>query len=219
MRAEGPPDSSDGKEGRGVIAVTPRPQPPAQPRTAGPTMPSPERKAKLPPSDRAAARPTAPAPESLARHVRVVGSVARPVEQDPRPPQLAPPPVVSGSASPEPPATDDAAEQRKQALAADLEDMIGGMLRTTQFAAAATVKTRSWTRPVVGEGPVPALKAGTDASAVTPNSLVADLARSGAAPATAAVQAAVPRRRWIDAVLVLACVLSVLSAGYFTLAP
>jgi hypothetical protein len=97
--------------------------------------------------------------------------------------------------------------------------MIGGMLRTTQFAAAATVKTRSWTRPVVGEGPAPALKAGTEASAVTPNSLVADLARSGAAPGAAAVQAAAPRRWWIDAVLVLACVLSVLSAGYFTLAP
>jgi len=200
------------------MAVTPRPQLPAQPRTAGPTMPSPERKAKLPPSDLAAAR-AAPASESLARHVRVVGSVARPVEQDPPPPQLAPPPMISGSAPPGSLASDDAAEQRKQALAADLEDMIGGMLRTTQFAAAATVQTRSWTRPVVGEGPSPALKAGTDASAVTPNSLVADLARSGAAPAVVAVQAVAPRRWWIDAVLVLACVLSVLSAGYFTLAP
>ena len=173
-----------------------------------PTMPSPERKAKLPPADLAAARGTAPASEGHTRPMRLVGPVAPAVEQDPATASM-----VSGSASPEPVASDDATEQRKQALAADLEDMIGGMLRTTQFAAAATPKPR--TRLV--EAPAP--NATTEASTLTPNSLVADLAKSQPAPVAAANGPAAPRHRWIDAVLVLACVVSVLSAGYFTLVP
>ncbi|HXP77918.1 MAG TPA: hypothetical protein VN823_27530 [Stellaceae bacterium] len=120
---------------------------------------------------------------------------------------------------PETPGSDGAGEERiaaKQALAANLEDMIEGMLRNTQFATAATSKTRSWTRQI---GEVAALDASTDETAFTANSLAADLAQ--ARPATAAVVArpAAPRRWWVDAVLVLACVLSVLSAGYFTFAP
>ena len=105
---------------------------------------------------------------------------------------------------------------RKEALAADLENMIGGMLRTTQFASAATAKKRSSSRQI---GDAAALGATNDTSAFTPNSLVADLAGSRPAPTAAAVRPGAPRRWWIDAVLVLACVLSVLSAGYFTFAP
>jgi hypothetical protein len=180
-------------------------------------MPGPERKAKLPPSGLAAPRPSAASSEGLARHVRVVGPVAPPLVQEPSP-QIPPPAAASRSVSPEPPAPDAAEEQdaRKQALAADLEDMIEGMLRTTQFATAATAKTRGWTRQI---GEVAALDASTDASAFTPNSLVADLARSRPALKTADAQPPAPRRWWIDAVLILAGVLSVLSAGYFTLAP
>jgi len=115
----------------------------------------------------------------------------------------------------------DGAEQEliatKEALAADLEDMIGGMLRSTQFASAATAKTRSSSSRQNGEAM--ALDAATDANAFTPNSLVADLARSRPAPTAVPARPAAPRRWWIDAVLVLACALSVLSAGYFTFAP
>ena len=181
-------------------------------------MLGPERKAKLPPSDRAAPRPAAPSSEGLARHVRVVGPVPRPVEQDPRP-QASAASAVSGSTSPEPLASDAAAEEqiaKKQALAANLEDMIEGMLRTTQFATAATAKTRNSSRQI---GETAAVDTSASASAFTPNSLVADLAASRPAPAAAFARPEAPRRRWIDAVLVLACVLSVLSAGYFTLMP
>jgi hypothetical protein len=180
-------------------------------------MLGPERIAKPLPSDFAAARVTAPALEGRARHVRMLDSVTPPVEQDPAPPQTAS--ADPGSASREPVTSKGATKEEdatKQALAADLEDMIGGMLRTTQFATAATAKTRSWSRQM---GQAATLDVATEASAITPSSLVADLARSRPAPAPAAAQPAAQRHRWIDAVLVLACVLSVLSAGYFTLTP
>jgi hypothetical protein len=183
------------------------------------TMLGAERKAKLPASDFTAPRPTPPALESRARHVRVLDPVAPSVVQDPRPPQVSPASAPSRPAPTDPLTSDGAAEEqiaKQHALAADLEDMIGGMLRTTQFATAATAKTRSWSRQI---GEVAALDASTEASAFTPNSLVADLDRSRPAPAAAAAGPAAPRRWWIDAVLVLACVLSVLSAGYFTFAP
>lgn len=181
-----------------------------------PMMPGTERKAKLSPSDFVDARTAAPTPEGRARNARVLGSAARPIGQDRGPPQTAS--ADAGSALAEPLASESAMGEEnaaKQALAADLEDMIGGMLRSTQFATAAMPKTRSRNR--IGE--VVALDATTDASAFTPSSLVADLARSRPAHAAAAAQPAAQRHRWIDAVLVLACVLSVVSAGYFVLSP
>ena len=180
-------------------------------------MLGPERIAKPLSSDFAAARVTAPVLEGRARHVRMLDSVTPPVEQEPAPLQTVS--ANPGSAAREPVTSKGATKEEdatKQALAADLEDMIGGMLRTTQFATAATAKTRSWSRQM---GQAATLDAATEASAITPSSLVADLARSRPAPAPAAAQPAAPRHRWIDAVLVLACVLSVLSAGYFTLTP
>jgi hypothetical protein len=105
---------------------------------------------------------------------------------------------------------------QKRALDTDLEGMIEGMLRTTQFATAATSKARSWSRQI---GEVAALDASIDENAFTASSLIADLAQARSAAIPASIRPATPRGRWIDAVLVLACVLSVLSAGYFTFAP
>ncbi|GEM_PF-2699101 len=103
----------------------------------------------------------------------------------------------------------------KQALAADLEGMIEGMLRSTRFATVAPDRTSGWTRQI---GELAALDASTDASAFTASSLVADLAQTKPAQAPRA-RASAPRRWWVDAVLILACLLSVASAGYFTFAP
>lgn len=172
-------------------------------------MLGPERKAK-PPLDLAVTRPTPPAREAFLPQERVT----QPVEASRGSPGISP----ELPNSPQAAGSDGVAEEQiaaKQALAANLEDMIGGMLRNTQFATAATSKTRSWTRQI---GEVAALDASTDENAFTANSLAADLAL--ARPASAAVaRRAAPRRWWVDAVLVLACVLSVLSAGYFTFAP
>jgi len=113
----------------------------------------------------------------------------------------------------------DAAEEAvasKKALAADLEGMIQGMLRTTQFATAATARTRTWSRQI---GEVAALDASTDDSVFTASSVVEDMVQAGPVPTSTEARAAAPRRRWIDAILVLACLLSVVSAGYFTFAP
>lgn len=180
-------------------------------------MPSAERKAKLPPSELAHARPAAPPAESLARHMRVVGSVVQPVQQHPSHLKISEASAASGSAPREPGASDGTTEEqnaRKQALAADLEDMIGGMLQTARFAVTPPARTRS--RQI---GEVTAPDASGPSSGFTTNSLVADLAASQPATEAPADRPAAPRRRWIDAVLILACVLSVLSAGYFTFAP
>ena len=144
--------------------------------------------------------------QGFARQARAVGPAVRPVAENP------------SVALAEPLGSDGGAEERtalKQALAANLEDMIGGMLRTSQFATAATVRTRSWSRQL---GEIAALDASNDVSAFTANSLVADLAQARLGPAVAVARSEAPRRWWIDAVLVLAGVLSVLSAGYFTFA-
>jgi len=109
---------------------------------------------------------------------------------------------------------DGAAEVKdaaKQALAENLEGMIEGMLRTTHFATAGTGKTRSWAQQM---GEVAALDVSTDDTAFTASSLIADLAQ--ARPTAATVEPSAPRRRWIDALLILASLLSVLSAGYLT---
>jgi hypothetical protein len=103
----------------------------------------------------------------------------------------------------------------KQALAANLEGMIEGMLRNTQFATAATTKTRGWAQQM---GEVAALDASTDDSAFTASSLIADLAQARGTVEAVPTRAEGPRRRWIDVVLVLACLLSVISAGYLTFA-
>ena len=103
----------------------------------------------------------------------------------------------------------------KQALAADLEGMIEGMLRTTQFATSATTKTRSWAQHI---SEAAALDASTDDTTFTASALVADLAAARSAAAPPAVKSSAPRRRWIDALLVLACLLGVLSAAYLTFA-
>jgi hypothetical protein len=104
----------------------------------------------------------------------------------------------------------------KQALAANLEGMIDGMLRNTQFATAAATKTRSWAQQI---GEAAALDASSDDSAFSASSLIADLAQARGGPAeTQTLRREPPRRWWIDAVLVMACILSVASAGYFTFA-
>ncbi len=118
------------------------------------------------------------------------------------------PPADSGTET-------DEKNAAKQALAANLEGMIEGMLRNTQFATSAPTKTRGWAQQI---GEAAALDASTDDSAFTANSLIADLMQARGPIDPAAVRPAAPRRRWIDAVLVLACLLSVASAGYFTFA-
>jgi len=124
-------------------------------------------------------------------------------------------PAPANSAS-DPAAAEDAIAS-KNALAADLEGMIQGMLRTTQFASAATARTRTWSRQI---GEVAALDASTDGSAFTASSLVADVVQAGPVSTLTADRAAEPPRRWwIDAILVVACLISVASAGYFTFAP
>jgi hypothetical protein len=130
---------------------------------------------------------------------------------EPAPP---PSPRLVRGVEPRLPAADGATEVKdaaKQALAENLEGMIEGMLRTTHFAASAAGKTRSWTQQI---GEAAALDASTDDTAFTASSLIADLAQ--ARPASATVEASAPRRRWIDALLILASLLSVLSAGYLT---
>jgi hypothetical protein len=107
----------------------------------------------------------------------------------------------------------DETSAAKQALAANLEGMIEGMLRNTQFATAATTKARSWAQQV---GEAAALDASTDDSAFSASSLIADLAQARSPAEAKAARRAPPRRWWIDAVLVIACMLSVASAGYFT---
>jgi hypothetical protein len=162
-------------------------------------MLSAERRTNLAP-DFAATRAAAALSDGPARQARMLGPVTRALAQDP----------------PAEPVFDPAAEERKQALAANLESMIGGMLQTAQFATAAKSKARDWGRQI---GEVAALDASIDSNAFTANSLVADLAQARVgAPAAVVRQEAAPRR-WIDAVLVLAGVLSILSAGYFTFAP
>ena len=103
----------------------------------------------------------------------------------------------------------------KQALATNLEGMIEGMLRTTSFATAAATKARIATQQM---GEVAALDASISDAAFTASSLIADLAQARAPAVQAASGPKGPRRRWIDVVLALACVLSVLSAGYLTFA-
>lgn len=112
--------------------------------------------------------------------------------------------------------TDRATDEKnaaKQALAEDLEGMIEGMLRTSRFATSATTKARDWARQV---GTAAAVDASTDDTAFTANSLIADLAQARAPADSAAGPRVRQRQRWIDAVLVLACLLSVAAAGYFT---
>ena len=124
-------------------------------------------------------------------------------------------PAPADSAS-DPAAAEAAVVASKKALAADLEGVIQGMLRTTQFATAATARTRTWSRQI---GEVAALDASTDDSVFTASSVVEDMVQAGPVPTSTEARAAAPRRRWIDAILVLACLLSVVSAGYFTFAP
>jgi len=104
----------------------------------------------------------------------------------------------------------------KQALAANLEGMIEGMLQSTRFATAAATKTRSWARQI---GEAAALDASSDGTAFTASSLIADLAEARPVAPEEKTRAAAPRRWWIDAVLALACLVSVASAGYLTFAP
>ena len=76
-------------------------------------------------------------------------------------------PAPADSAS-DPAAAEAAVVASKKALAADLEGVIQGMLRTTQFATAATARTRTWSRQI---GEVAALDASTDDSAFTAQTL------------------------------------------------
>ena len=154
-------------------------------------MLGPERKARVP-ADLSAPRPSTG--EGLLRRERAIVSVVQPAEST----------------------GDDEKAASKKALAADLEGMIEGMLRSTQFATSATTKTRGWS-PQIGD--VAALDASSDDGAFTASSLVADLAQARTAQVSPVVRSIKPRRWWIDAILVLACVLGVLSAGYFTFAP
>lgn len=154
-------------------------------------MLGPERKARVP-ADLSASRPSTG--EGLLRRERAVVSVVEPAE----------------------PTGDDDKAASKKALAADLEGMIEGMLRTTRFATSATTATRGWTRQT---GEVAASDASSDDSAVTASSLAAELAQARTAQVSPDMGPGKPRRWWIDVVLVLACVLGVLSAGYFTFAP
>lgn len=127
-------------------------------------------------------------------------------------------PAEAGPAA-EPLADDGPPEEAsaaKQALAANLEGMIEGMLRSTRFATAAAIKTRGWAQQI---GETAALDASTDGTAFTASSLIADLAQARPAVEDEKPRTAAPRRWWIDAVLALACILSVASAGYFTFAP
>jgi hypothetical protein len=121
--------------------------------------------------------------------------------------------------SPDPISPDGADEKdtAKQALAANLEGMIEGMLRNTHFATSAVTKTRGWVHQI---GEAAALDASTDGSAFTASSLIADLAQARPTTEDAPVRSPARRHRWwIDAVLALACILSVASAGYLTFAP
>ena len=138
------------------------------------------------------------------------------------PAKLAPrtPRLVERSAEPgaEPAVVDVAIDEKtaaKQALAANLEGMIEGMLRTTSFATAAATKARIAAQQM---GEVAALDASINDTAFTANSLIADLAQARAPAAAAAAERSGPRRLWVDIVLALACILSVLSAGYLTFA-
>lgn len=136
----------------------------------------------------------------------------------PRTPRLVDRPGEPGVAPAQPAVADAATDQKsaaKQALAANLEGMIEGMLRTTSFATAAATRARISAQQM---GEVAAVDASINDAAFTASSLIADLAQARApAPQPASGQRG-PRRWWIDVVLALACVLSVLSAGYLTFA-
>jgi hypothetical protein len=120
-----------------------------------------------------------------------------------------------GPASSDAPVLDGAPDDKsaaKQALAANLEGMIEGMLRNNRFATAPTTKTRG-VEPT-DEVAVAATAGGTD---FTANSLIADLAQARPpGPEDEKRRRTSGKRWWIDVVLVLACLLSVASAGYFT---
>lgn len=138
------------------------------------------------------------------------------VKAAPRAPRLVDRPGEPGIEPARPAVVDVETDEKtaaKQVLAADLEGMIEGMLRTTSFAAAVTTKARTWTQQM---GEAAALDASIDDTAFTASSLIADLAQARAPAAPAAGEHKGPRRWWIDAVLALACLLSALSAGYFT---
>src|SRR5262249_51351632 len=102
----------------------------------------------------------------------------------------------------------------KEALTADLQGMIDGMLITKRFATSSATRTRDWMLPDGAATP----EAPVDASAFTANSLVADLAKARTPEGVSAEGAGRRRRSWLDAVLGLACLLSVISAAYFALA-
>jgi hypothetical protein len=189
-------------------------------------MPSAERRAKIPP-DLVVAKPLAPLGETLLCRKGTANAVGfRPQDwsyddnSEPTPSAVTPlaHPVTAPSSPQDTPATgvevlrpppsadaDDPPQAHlaaKQALAADLAGMIEGMLRTTQFATAATSRARQ----TIGA------RAEDADAAITGSSLTAELARARPAPVIAPVK---PRRRWIDAALALACLIMVLSAGYF----
>jgi hypothetical protein len=179
------------------------------------------------PPDLVVAKPPAPLAETLLCRKGAATAVGfRPQDwsydrnSEPTPPAVAPlaQPITAPSSPQHTPATgvevlrpprsaaaDDPAQEHlaaKQALAADLADMIDGVLKTTQFATAATPRARQ----TIGAG------APEDAdAAITGNSLAAELARARPAPVIAPAKP----RRWIDAALALACLVMVLSAGYF----
>ena len=103
----------------------------------------------------------------------------------------------------------------KQALAADLEGMIEGVLRTNQFAASVTKKTRGPPQQM-GDAVAPHASNGGD-TGFSASSLIADLAQARGALTSTAARPTAPRRWWIDAVLILACLLGVGSAAYVAL--
>jgi hypothetical protein len=181
-------------------------------------MPSAERIAKLPPA--------APLAENLLGHKLGATTIEfRPksrthdretepalVPVAPDPPAPSAPPIPPEAANAEAPAPSLRADETaideqlaaKQALAANLAEVIENMLETTQFATAATASGRQWVTPA---------SSAPDADPViTGSSLSEELARARPAPETAP---AAPRRRWVDAVLALVCAIMVLSAGYY----
>jgi hypothetical protein len=156
-------------------------------------MLGPERKSNLA-LDLPVVQPAPRAPRLVDRSIEADGEPAQPVLVD---------------------AAANAKSAAKQALAEDLEGMIEGMLRNTSFATVATAKTRGWAQQM---GEAAALDASTDDRAFTASSLIADLAQARAPAGVAVARAKGPRRAWIDVVLVLACLLSVVSAAYLTFA-
>jgi hypothetical protein len=145
-------------------------------------------------------------------HERETEPALAPVAPGPPAPDAPPVPLEAADAEaplPSSPASEAAIDEHlaaKQALAANLAEVIGNMLETTQFATAATSRARQWSTQAGGA---------PDADPViTGSSLSEELARARPAPETAP---AAPRRRWVDAALALACAVMVLSAGYYAL--